>query len=80
MFFIFKRIFVFVDIKISIREFNLFACVLILDIHVFQFVQNFRNRDLEIHFDNNDFLETFSSSFRFIVFDEITSIEKYCCF
>ena len=69
-----------VDIKISIREFNFFACVLIFDIHVFQLAQNFRNRDLEIHFDNNDFLETFSSSFRFIVFDEITSIEKYCCF
>ena len=80
MFFIFKRIFVFVDIKISFREFDFFAYVLIFDIHVFQFVQNFRNCDFEIHFDNNDFFETFFSNFRFIVFDEITSIEKYCCF
>ena len=69
-----------VDIKISTRELDLFACVLILDIHVFQLVQNLRNRDLEIHFENSDFLHASSNSFRFIVFDEIKSIEKYCCF
>ena len=69
-----------VDIKISVRELDFLACVLILDIHVFQFAQNLRNRDLEVHFDNNDFLHASSNSFRLVVFDEITSIEKYCCF